>query len=764
MSSYFNVGQVRPSGTPISKVKFQPGPYVTLNTLFRFPGVDDGWDYSGSAVFNLTVLSGTAYSNAIWWDWGGLPGRKANYCIGTSPSHQACLYEGSYHGACGQIYHDGAWQTSNAAHELYVREFSPSSIGTWNQVVDKGGAYGLRVYGQQIVGTINGQTITAPVTREWNHVVLTYNRLGGSNNMNLYINGILKTQKTLTGAITLNNNTLQIGKGFRGMIDEVDIYSSALTANEIQSRYYQVSGGVLGRWKFDKGYGTTLEDLSGNESHGTISGARWIRSTVSDQFETFEDSGNALSFDGNDSVTGSKQLGFTGDFSITAWVYPTVHGDWQTIFSQQGSESKQFSLKNGKLAWWKNSSNWGEVGSVLPLNTWTYVAAVYSNSSQRLAFYANARLAGTVTIASYTSDPSSFVIGAWSTGDNYQDWVGALDDVTVFNRAVSDWELMARYRRVSWDMVGRWKMDESSGSTVADSSGVGVNGTATGTTIATSTLASSQGGAPTGNMRSFAGNGNYVMVPMALGNVATIEAWAINPTGATNNMIWCIDHDLQGPDIYFSAGKISLNIWDGASNPFVDIPSNINLWHHYTTVISPWDTSLYIDGVRVGGATYRNPTGTSFYIASGGTHDWSGSIENVAVYNRALTAQEVYYKANLIRQSGFPIASINLPANEASFAANASVTFTTTGSSDLYGVTPGIASYFWDFDDGTAILKRDSSVVVTYATPGVKTVKLWVIDKDGNPSILGLGTGLVNITITPASTLFQRVENIKYRN
>ncbi len=123
MSKYYNVAAVAPNATPISVLKFTPGPYGRVHTMFSFPNGSDGWNYANSTAFSITNLAGVSYGNGMWWDWGGTAARKANFCIGTSPDHQACIYDGSHHGQCGAIHNSaGGWQSSNRAHELYVRE------------------------------------------------------------------------------------------------------------------------------------------------------------------------------------------------------------------------------------------------------------------------------------------------------------------------------------------------------------------------------------------------------------------------------------------------------------------------------------------------------------------------------------------------------------------------------------------------------------------------------------------------------------------
>ena len=126
MSKWFNVGATTTEGaTAVSVVKFKttgPAPYNTFSGMFSFPKTTDGWQFGADPVFQLVPISGTQYGNAIWWDWGGTLQRKANYCIGTSPNHHACVYQGTDHGVCGYIYHDTtSWINSGSAQELYLR-------------------------------------------------------------------------------------------------------------------------------------------------------------------------------------------------------------------------------------------------------------------------------------------------------------------------------------------------------------------------------------------------------------------------------------------------------------------------------------------------------------------------------------------------------------------------------------------------------------------------------------------------------------------
>jgi hypothetical protein len=96
--------------------------------------------------------------------------------------------------------------------------------------ISKAGAYGLGVNTTAAFATVGGQTILAPISSGWNHIVLTYNKNAASNQQKLYVNGELKAQGTLTEAISTNDNSLLIGDliASSSFIDDLRIYSRAL--------------------------------------------------------------------------------------------------------------------------------------------------------------------------------------------------------------------------------------------------------------------------------------------------------------------------------------------------------------------------------------------------------------------------------------------------------------------------------------------------------------------------------------------------------
>jgi hypothetical protein len=84
------------------------------------------------------------------------------------------------------------------------------------------------------------------------------------------------------------------------------------------------------------------------------------------------------------------------------------------------------------------------------------------------------------------------------------------------------------------------------------------------------------------------------------------------------------------------------------------ISSPLNAWHHFVGIIggtNQSNMSIYIDGILSNGiagpnnGTFYQPTQNSWYIGadtSGSVNSlWNGLLDDVRIYNRALSASEV---------------------------------------------------------------------------------------------------------------------------
>ena len=124
----------------------------------------------------------------------------------------------------------------------------PTALGDWRTVVMKsrpgGLAYALYAHTDTnrpagVIQTASEQDARGGASQlplnAWTHLATTYD----GANVRLYLNGALAATRAATGSITVSTGALQIGgnsvwsEWFKGLIDEVRVYSRALSADEI---------------------------------------------------------------------------------------------------------------------------------------------------------------------------------------------------------------------------------------------------------------------------------------------------------------------------------------------------------------------------------------------------------------------------------------------------------------------------------------------------------------------------------------------------
>jgi hypothetical protein len=127
---------------------------------------------------------------------------------------------------------------------------NPSAVTNWRTVLlkERTGGLAYALYGANgasraagyvnIGGTDIGVNATANLAlNTWTHLAVTYD----GTTIRVYVNGTQVATRAQTGAMATSTSVLRIGGNsvwsefFQGLIDEVRIYSRALTAAEIQA-------------------------------------------------------------------------------------------------------------------------------------------------------------------------------------------------------------------------------------------------------------------------------------------------------------------------------------------------------------------------------------------------------------------------------------------------------------------------------------------------------------------------------------------------
>ena len=273
-----------------------------------------------------------------------------------------------------------------------------------------------------------------------------------------------------------------------------------------------------------------------------------------------------------------------------------------------------------------------------------------------------------------------------------------LDDVRIYDRELSVTEIANLYARSSYakreggtnlkNLVGYWPMDEGSGTGIEDFTGQGNNGTLS---VGTSPLGWVDG--KFGSGVDFDGEDDGIDMGNVLGQTGSfsVSAW-INPDdlSSTGQRIIAKDSNAKGWAFSFGDGgasKVRFFTRETTGGSIVtDSAATItstSTWYH---VVGVFDTNadtrtIYIDGVEDGQVT--NVTGTpddSFANLTigkaylGGSY-FDGRIDDVRIFNRALTAGEV----------------------ENLYNADARVTRTRVNMSQRNVLTDGLVGY-WTFD------------------------------------------------------------------
>ena len=202
------------------------------------------------------------------------------------------------------IPHDETLEPQAASQRSITIEawIKPESFGDLDGIVSKYHETGEPSYTLRLSGTEgkvevqinNGGAPTVDLVsdtevglNEWTHVAAVYD--GNSGWLRLYINGELDKEEDVgIGELAVNENEVTIGvdyldspRYFEGSIDRVRIWNVARTvaqiADHMNSRLLGTEPGLMGYWPMDEGSGTTVNDHSVNNNHGTIEGnPTWV--------------------------------------------------------------------------------------------------------------------------------------------------------------------------------------------------------------------------------------------------------------------------------------------------------------------------------------------------------------------------------------------------------------------------------------------------------------------------------------------------------
>jgi len=311
----------------------------------------------------------------------------------------------------------------------------------------------------------------------WEHIAGVYDP--GSRSIYLYINGEPKASKVTN--ISYINPVPKIeffigtdaGKTnfWKGLISDVRIYDSALNSNQISGLYgsysnqyskhlivEDISQSLIAHWGFDEEEMCVVHDNSNNHNHGILEpecntlSPSWVQ-------DRHEKEGKSLMFDGTNNfikISDHSALQIEEEITISAWVKlpdSLPDNDGTIIYkSATGLNDYFFTLiysKDDQGYGWAvssetlESSNYIQSENTAVPGEWQHIIATFNGTDRNLYINNNKINDSTISSFSVAENNSDLYIGQEATG--IKKYNGIIDDVRIYNRVISENEIMSLY-------------------------------------------------------------------------------------------------------------------------------------------------------------------------------------------------------------------------------------------------------------------------------------------------------------------------------
>ncbi|MEW1893440.1 LamG-like jellyroll fold domain-containing protein [Streptomyces sp. NPDC085659] len=200
-----------------------------------------------------------------------------------------------------------------------------------------------------------------------------------------------------------------------------------------------VKGG--GSWSLDENKGTKAADSGPNHKDLTLSeGTSWTTGVH----------GSALKFNGEGQYaeTNGPVVDTTGDYTVSAWAsLDALPGNYGTVVSQDGRRQENpFYLQYGQgaFAFSTPGAHRARAEMTPELGHWYHLVGV--RSGDQIKLYVDGKLASTAPAGSADVSSGALSVGRakWS-GNNTDFWNGSVDQVQVYDKALTDQEVTALY-------------------------------------------------------------------------------------------------------------------------------------------------------------------------------------------------------------------------------------------------------------------------------------------------------------------------------
>ncbi len=363
-----------------------------------------------------------------------------------------------------------------------------------------------------------------------------------------------------------------------------------------------------------------------------------------------------------DDGSGIVYCGHVGYSNVNSGANTLTPGTWYNLICTWSSTAATLYL-NGRVVG-TSTFTLGYPNLPFTMGAATGLSDFFNGSIANVQVYSTA-LSSTQASQLYqggiASSPVSNAIlaGWWPLNGNANDYSGNKNSGVVQN-AYFEPALQA-------SLVGWWPLSQNYGSKAYDLSGYNNTGFLTNTAWSYPQYVGNFNG--TSGYISVANNAN-----LHFSGPFTVSAWVYIPASQVYNamsadpmIIGDYNGEWEGYKLsiisgripYFEVGRLSDHTVSGVYQP--SEPLALNTWYYIVGVYNGTGPSIFVNGVKVAGATYSpiqaEVSGTTIGKAQWYSSYFNGSVANIQLYNAALTNNQVYsqYKAGI---SGAPIGGV----------------------------------------------------------------------------------------------------------